>query len=70
MLDMNITVVDDSQYFTAIIKYKHSDTEPIPQVDLDYNILQCNKNKKTNMKCHKNTIPGREYLCFQTDNKY
>ena len=22
------------------------------------------------MKCHKNPIPGREYLCFQTDNKY
>ena len=52
MLDMNVIVVDDSQSFTATTKYKHSDTKPIPQVDLDYNILQCNKNKTTNMKCH------------------
>ena len=39
---MNVTVVDDSQYFTAIIKYEHSDTEPRPQVDLDYNINNVN----------------------------
>ena len=70
MLNMNVTVADDSQSFTAIIKYKRSDTEPRFQVDLDYNILQCNKNKTTNMKCHNNPIPGREYFCFQIDSKY
>ena len=67
MLDMNVTVVDDSQSFISLIKQNYSDTETRSQVELGYNILQCYNNTTTHMKYQKQHLPGKEYLWFQAE---
>ena len=64
MLETNVTVVYDSQYFVALRKNNHIDTAPRSQVELRYDIPQCKNNNTTHTICQKHPLPGKEYLCF------
>ena len=67
MLDTNVIIVDDSQSFKALRKHNYSETEPISQVELGYNILPYINNARTHIKFQKHPLPGKEYLCFKAE---
>ena len=67
MLDTNDTVVDDSNYSASPIKKNLSDIAPRSKVDLISDTLQWKNNRTPPMKCQKQPIPGKEYVCFQSD---
>ena len=69
MIDKNVTVGDDFQYFEAPGKKNHCDTAPTPQVLLGYDSLQCLHNNTTDKTDQKLNPSGKEYLCFKTDGK-
>ena len=72
MLEKDITVDDESQYFEIPRNHNHSDTASrsdtnmFDKVLVEPDTLQCQKHT-TNFMQHQKLPPyGKEYLCFQT----
>ena len=66
MLDTNVNVNDDSQYFATPRKHNQIDTEQIYQVLLGSDLPKCKQNIKTHMTRQKIPPSVKEYLCCKT----
>ena len=65
MLDINLTVDDNSQYFTTPRKHDHSSTVPSSKIPLVSDPPQCHHNITTYMT-HQKVLPsGKEYIYFK-----